>query len=76
VTAKFSAPSFGTYGLELRCDGDEVSVYGTRDGLRRLCDLIMALVDNPGENHIHLEDYELLTKESLIGAVAVFRDPA
>jgi hypothetical protein len=73
VTA-FRKPVFGKGIVELRCDNDEVCIYGTKEGLQKVVGLITRLLDNPSEGHIHLQDYELLTDESLIGAVAVFDD--
>ena len=70
--ATFRKPDFADGCIELRCENKEVSIYGTTLGLKRLADLILKLVDNPKQGHIHLEDYELLTKDSLIGAIAVF----
>jgi ABC-type histidine transport system ATPase subunit len=32
----------------------------------------MNLIEKPKQGHIHLEDYEILTDGSLIGAVAIF----
>lgn len=69
---KFIRPEFGERCLEFRCENNEICVYGTRDGLKTLSDLILRLVERSKEDHIHLEDYELLTKESLVGSVAVF----
>ena len=69
---RFMMPDFQERPLELRYENNEVCIYGTKDGLRKLADLIISLVKTPGGTHIHLEDYELLTRDSLRGAVAVF----
>lgn len=70
--SKFIKPDFSKNSLELRFENNEVCIYGTKDGLKRLTDLIHKLIEKPPQGHIHLEDYELLTEESLIGAVAIF----
>ena len=68
-------PLFKTGDLELRFKNDEVSIYGTARGLTRLAELCLQLAANRDhEDHIHLEDYEILTSESLRGAVAMFHD--
>jgi len=70
--SKFVKPSFSKKSLELRCENNEVCIYGTNEGLKKLSDLIMGLINKPKQGHIHLEDYELLTDKSLIGAIAIF----
>jgi ABC-type histidine transport system ATPase subunit len=72
MVPKFVKPDFSKKSVELRFENNEVCVYGTKEGLQRLLRLINDLIDNPKKGHIHLEDYELLTEKSLIGAVAVF----
>ena len=72
MSKRFIRPVFDTGVVELRCENDEVCIYGTPEGLTKLGGLIMRLVDNPREGHVHLEDYEILTDRSLIGAVAIF----
>ena len=70
--SKFIKPNFKEASLELRYEINEVCIYGTKEGLKKLSDLILNLVEKPEQAHIHLEDHELLTKESLSGAVAIF----
>lgn len=72
--AKFIKPDFTKNSLELRCENSEVCIYGTKDGLKRLAEMILQLIDKPKQGHIHLEDYDLLTKKSLNGAVAIFNE--
>ncbi len=74
----FRHPNFGNRAIELRYEDGEVAIYGTEDGLRRLSDLCLRLAAyQPGSanEHFHLDDYELLTKDSLRGTIAVFRAP-
>jgi hypothetical protein len=70
--ATFIPPSFGTGELELRYGDGEVAIYGTPQGLEKLAEFCLKLARSPKANHIHLEDYQVLTTESLQGAVAVF----
>ena len=70
--AKFIKPDFTERSLELRFENNEVCIYGTKDGLKKLSEMVLNLVDKPQQGHIHLEDYELLTKDSLVGAIAIF----
>jgi hypothetical protein len=74
----FRKPIFETGVLELRCERDEVSIYGTEIGLRRLAEICIKLTEHHPDSateHFHLEDYELLTDDSLRGTIAVFREP-
>ena len=68
----FARPDFRERSVELRYENNEVCIYGTEHGLKKLSELITSLVNTPKKAHIHLEDYELLTSESLNGAIALF----
>jgi hypothetical protein len=68
----FRRPSFGDRQIELRLEEGEICIYATDAGLRRLIAFCKLLLDDPQQGHIHLEDYEVLTQESLNGALAVF----
>ena len=75
----FTAPSFESGEVEFRCENGEVMVYGTPHGMTRFADFCLRLAkdvdadDAHGTEHIHLEDYQLLTNCSLRGTIAVFR---
>lgn len=69
---KFISPDFTERTLELRYENEIVCIYGTKEGLKRLSNLVLELIENPKRGHIHLEDYEILTKKSLTGVIAVF----
>ena len=72
----FVHPVFGGKCLELRCTDGEVCIYGNREGMRRLSELCLRLAAATGNQeteHVHLEDYEVLTAASLRGAIAVFQ---
>ncbi len=68
----FVKPNFKDKSLELRYENNEICIYGTEEGLRKLGNLILNLIERPKQGHIHLEDYEILTDRSLIGALAIF----
>ena len=68
----FQKPDFGNHGVELRYENNEVNVYGTPDGLLKFVRLIEKLVREGKETHIHLEDYDILTENSLPGDIALF----
>jgi len=73
---EFREPIFGKRCIELRFEDEEVCIYATTTGLEKLIAFCKMLLDNPQTGHIHLEDYEVLTKDSLIGAIAVFTSEA
>jgi len=68
---EFKQPDFKTGIIELRCEDEEVCIYATAAGLRQLIEFCEALLAR-GHGHTHLEDYEILTENSLIGALAIF----
>ena len=69
---KFKEPIFSTGDIELRFEDGIVCLYGTEKGLKRLAEFCYELINHPSQGHIHLEDYEILTKESEKGAIAIF----
>ena len=69
----FRVPDFSNADLELRFENDIVCIYGTSKGLHKLSELCLDLVESPSQGYIHLEDeFDLLTKESKNGAIAIF----
>jgi hypothetical protein len=73
---KFVRPVFDGKCLELRCTDDGVCIYGNRDGMKKLSEFCLQLADlgpNQETEHIHLEDYEVLTSSSLRGTIAIFK---
>lgn len=69
----FKEPEFtNEQSVELRCTSGEVCIYGTPSGLRRLSELIATLSRAAENDHVHLEDYGLLTFASLKAVIAVF----
>ena len=72
---KFIRPVFDHKCIEFRYTDEEVCIYGTRKGLKKLSDLCLQLVhceQTLKTEHIHLEDYEVLTSNSLRGTIALF----
>jgi hypothetical protein len=68
----FVHPNFSKGDLELRVENDEVLIYGNKAGLETLANFCLKLARKSKTDHIHLEDYELLTPNSKIGVVAFF----
>ena len=73
MTREFRKPNFGKRHVELRFEDEEICIYATDIGLEKLMMFCKSLLDNPKKGHIHLEDYEVLTKDSLGGTIAVFK---
>jgi hypothetical protein len=69
---RFSVPNFSEGIIEFRVDGDEVAIYATPDGLRWLAQKCLVLVDAGKKDHLHLGDYQVLTKESKSAVLAQF----
>lgn len=72
---EFVLPVFDNRCLELRHEDGEVCVYGNREGMKKLSELCLRLANMGPEqktDHIHLEDYEILTPNSLRGTLAIF----
>jgi len=66
-------PDFQKSEVELRIgENNVIEIYGTVDGLKKIAELINHLIGNPRVGHVHLEDYEILSKNSLKGVIAVF----
>jgi len=75
MTNNFINPDFSKKDIELRYENDVVCIYGTKEGLEKIIAFCQELIEHPGESHIHLEDYGLLTQESKKGAIAIFEKP-
>jgi ABC-type histidine transport system ATPase subunit len=72
MAKEFRKPDFSNAEIELRYENGIVCIYGTAKGLKKIADFCIELVGNPSEGHIHLEDYQILTKASEKGAIAIF----
>lgn len=70
---EFLEPDFKAKCLELRMQDQEVCIYASREGLRRLVAICQGLLER-GDGHVHLEDLDMLTEESLKGVIALFRN--
>ena len=76
--ARFIPADFTTGSLELRYDNEseEIIIYGTAEGMKRLAEICLGLADRlkkKTNDHTHLEDMDLLTSASIRGTVAAFR---
>jgi hypothetical protein len=65
-------PDWETGDIELRFEDEMICIDATPKGLGRLIGFCAELLDQREDNHTHLEDYGVLTKDSLIGAIARF----
>jgi len=72
-TPRFDPPSFSDGTMEIRVVDDEVCIYATSDGLRVLVSLCEVLLRQPKKGHLHLEDFSVLTSESLRCTLAIFK---
>lgn len=73
---QFNQPVFTDKSLELRFENGEVCIYGTEGGLKTLASLCAQLVGQPKSGtseHVHLQDFDVLTPNSLPGVLAVFK---
>jgi len=70
----FKEPDFSRGSIEIRYESDSVCIYGNKVGLKTLSDLLLGLIDNPGQGHIHLENEyrEELTEFSENTTIAIF----
>jgi hypothetical protein len=69
--SQFINPNFSKGGIEFRVVGNEVCVYATSEGLKKLSSFCEKLIDDKKTGHIHLEDYEVLTEKSLGAVLAI-----
>lgn len=65
-------PDFADGDIEFRIKDNEIFIYGTPVGLKKLIGFCERLLNDPSNGHIHLEDYEVLTANSQKGTIAVF----
>ena len=73
MKSEFKAPSFVSGCIEFRYSENEVAIYANREGLEKLKGYCDDLLRSGSKNaHIHLEDRQVLTENSLNCAIAVF----
>ncbi len=72
MKTQFTEPNFSDGIIEFRVDGDEIAIYATPDGLRWLAQKCLVLVDGRKKEHLHLGDYQVLTKASKPAVLAQF----
>lgn len=70
---QFLKPDFSDGEINLGIAEGEVYIYATDVGLRKLMDFCNLLLNKPKEDHIHLEDFGVLTKDSLKGVISLFK---
>lgn len=73
MSKEFQKPDFSDKDIELRFVDNEICIYATKTGLKELIKHCQTLIDKHDTGHIHLEDYNVLTKDSLNGVIAVFQ---
>jgi hypothetical protein len=77
VMSAFEWPNFEVHPIEIRKTGDEVAIYATNKGIEKLINLLERLRHEKTQNgsaHIHLEDYDVLTSNSLPLALVLMED--
>jgi hypothetical protein len=68
---KFNTPDFKKGAIELRFEANEVCIYSTENGLRKLIAFCNMLLENPKQGHVHIEDFDVLTSNSLGGTIVL-----
>lgn len=72
MSQDFKKPEFKEGNIELRFQDGEVALYGTKEGFEKFIGLCQDLMTRKAPDHIHLEDYEILTKNSTRATIAIF----
>lgn len=72
MALKFVHPDFSSGDIELRFENGEVCIYATDEGLGKLISFCEALKQKRVTEHLHLEDYSVLTEASLNGVIGKF----
>lgn len=72
MSQEFENPIFKDGSIEFRFQDGEVALYGTKEGFEKLIGLCQDLMTRKVPDHIHLEDYEILTKNSTRATIAIF----
>ena len=62
---EFQKPDFLNGEIEVRYENGEVCIYATESGLRDIAEHCKSLMSGQPGDHIHFEDYEVLTIKSL-----------
>ena len=72
MDSNFNQPDFHQHDIELRYVNGEICIYATENGLRNIISTCEKLIKDSKVSHIHLEDYDMLTADSLKGVIAIF----
>lgn len=70
--SRFVPPDFRSGEVELRVESGEVCIYASKEGLEKLVELCQVLLNARKEGHIHLQDHNILTEQSVPGVLALF----
>lgn len=70
---QFIRPDFNNGAIKIGFAEGEVYIYATEVGLRKLIDFCNLLLTRHKEDHIHMEDFDVLTEDSLKGVIALFK---
>lgn len=73
MDGQFTKPDFSNGKIKLGVGDGEVYIYATEVGLKRLIELCNSLLAKSKETHVHLEDFDVLTRDSLKGVIALFK---
>jgi hypothetical protein len=72
MSQKFKNPIFTDGSIEFRFEDGEVALYGTREGFEKFIGLCQELIIRKAPDHLHLEDYEILTENSTKATIGIF----
>lgn len=70
--SKFVEPKLDPNLVEFRCIDGEVALYFNKAGMERLIALMKGMADK-STGHVHLQDYELLSSDSLPAVLGFFK---
>ncbi len=73
MNQKFKEPEFKDGSIEFRFQDGEIALYGTREGFEKFIGLCQNLITRKAPEHLHLEDREILTKNSTRATIAIFK---
>lgn len=72
MVMEFQLPEFKSGKIKVCLNGADVAIYGTTEGLLILGKLCIELADKKKVEHLHFEDYDVLTRDSLKLVIAAF----
>lgn len=75
--SNFEKPALSGTEIEVRLDKSGVAIYGSKSGLvelARLCNKLVESVATHESQHFHIEDFNLLTKDSKLLTLVCFNE--